>query len=107
MEWTYDEVCGTDDPGQARYFVTAKKDTISVCRGQCNNDTPLQCVLVDDTGTDTDYTLGGPSDGIPGSFIFGDSADNHLIATIGRALIDGAEGDDILEDHNGETSAIG
>ena len=53
-----------------------------------------------------DLTLGGPSS-FPGAVAFGDGQDNHLIATIGRALLEGFEGDDILEDHNAETSAVG
>ena len=67
-KWTYAVVCAeaVSDGGQARYFITAKKDTISVCKGQCNTSTALVCVLVsdsqDDSGTvsgDTRFTVGG------------------------------------------------
>ena len=33
--------------------------------------------------------------------------DNYMVTTIGRTILDGNSGDDILEDHNAEAGLIG
>ena len=49
--------------------------------------------------------MGGSSTSIGRAF--GDANDNYMVTTIGRTLLDGGPGDDILEDHNAEAGLIG
>ena len=51
--------------------------------------------------------VAGPTDSLIDSFVQGDVQDNYLIATLGTPLLDGVDGDDILEDHDAEALLFG
>ena len=85
-----------------------------MCWGQCTTDATLKCPLTSDsledspTGGvmgDTRFTVGGNSAGVETQD--GDADDNYLVASIGRVVLDGMGGDDILEDHDAQALLIG
>ena len=51
--------------------------------------------------------LAGPTDSLIDSAFQGDAQANYLIATLGTPLLDGVDGDDILEDHDAEALLFG
>ena len=51
--------------------------------------------------------VAGPTDSATDLRVTGDVQENYMITTIGRALLDGRNRDDILEDHNAEATLFG